>query len=334
MTEEPWSWEVSSLAWVALTLGLRGLGTESPTKSNPTRSDAPCSNGTGQAYPDGTTFETSTEPSTPSMFSPADFRAKTYRLPAGAPGSPASAPASSSSSSASQMALLDPGGFILLENVAGLLASHKGRDFAHVLAALAEVGFCDLAWRILDSRYFGVPQRRRRVFILGRRDRGRRCAEILLEPEGGGGDFEARVKTPARAAHRTAEGIARTLSHASRYDGDTEDFVVANTLQSRTGGGRTNDAADSYWVEDFRNGTLTADPGRTDRKPLAIVRAPTHANGMRTTPRAAGRLDGASVMDPPRTDGRRYAAVGDAVTVNVAEWIGWRLKMHEDGWAP
>jgi DNA-cytosine methyltransferase len=300
---------------------------------------------------------------------------------------------------------IEPGGFVLVENVAGLLSSHRGRDFAIVLATLAELGFCDLAWRVVDSQYFGVPQRRRRVFILGRRGVGRRCATILLEPEGGGGDFEARRKKTPRVAHRTENGIARTRTGSGkRYDADTDDFViaptlkangshgtggaggrndehpivaVADTLKSPKGGGRTNDASANYWVEDFRNGTLTADPGRTDRKPI-ILGSPAHANGMRTPSSVPGRLDDPAVSvtainmrgraegnvpelsdlasvraasggstrslvqvraragvvgspDDPKPDGRRYAAVGDAVTVNVAAWIGYRLADFERG---
>ena len=55
---------------------------------------------------------------------------------------------------------------ILLENVPGLLSSNQGRDFGAVLTALAESGYSNIEWRVLDSQFFGVPQRRRRIFIV------------------------------------------------------------------------------------------------------------------------------------------------------------------------
>jgi DNA (cytosine-5)-methyltransferase 1 len=55
--------------------------------------------------------------------------------------------------------------WLLLENVPGLLTSNKGRDLAAVVGALINLGYA-VQYRVLDSRYFGVPQRRRRVFIL------------------------------------------------------------------------------------------------------------------------------------------------------------------------
>jgi DNA (cytosine-5)-methyltransferase 1 len=56
---------------------------------------------------------------------------------------------------------------VILENVPGLLSSNNGRDFGVVLTALADAGYRHIEWRVLDSQFFGVPQRRRRVFIVG-----------------------------------------------------------------------------------------------------------------------------------------------------------------------
>jgi DNA (cytosine-5)-methyltransferase 1 len=58
--------------------------------------------------------------------------------------------------------------YFVLENVPGLLSSNKGHDFGVIIGTMADIGY-SVAWRVLDAQYFGVPQRRRRVFIVGRR---------------------------------------------------------------------------------------------------------------------------------------------------------------------
>lgn len=71
--------------------------------------------------------------------------------------------------------------WILIENVLGLLSSNDGADMRVVLRGLEELGY-GWNYRVLDSQFFGVPQRRRRVFIVGHL--GGACPpEILLEPE-------------------------------------------------------------------------------------------------------------------------------------------------------
>lgn len=76
----------------------------------------------------------------------------------------------------------------LIENVPGLLSSSDGRDMLTLVNSLEELGY-GWSYRILNSQYFGVPQRRRRVFIVGRL--GGACPpEIFLEPESMSGDFE------------------------------------------------------------------------------------------------------------------------------------------------
>ena len=74
--------------------------------------------------------------------------------------------------------------WFILENVPGLLTSNKGRDFGVVIGTMADIGY-SLAWRVLDAQHFGVPQRRRRVFIVGRRTGdGLSPAEVLFKSEG------------------------------------------------------------------------------------------------------------------------------------------------------
>ena len=90
----------------------------------------------------------------------------------------------------------------ILENVPGLLSSNEGRDFGIVLNALVELGY-GVSWRILDAQYFGVPQRRRRVFIVGHLgNNGRTSAEILAIAEGRRGYLEASQQTGQKTSRK------------------------------------------------------------------------------------------------------------------------------------
>jgi DNA (cytosine-5)-methyltransferase 1 len=220
-------------------------------------------------------------------------------------------------------ALLPAGGWVLLENVPGLLSSNGGRDFALILATLADLGIHDLAWRVLDSRYFGVPQRRRRVYLLGRRARGRRAAEVLLEPESGGGDFAA-----GRAA---GEDVAATVGGGAGERGWCDDLDRA-TFVGIIGVGSSSTRLN--WDGDYVAAPLVVHATQTpitgrDVAPalgatafLAVLGAPPDPDGVRAATGVARRLD----APHGAADGPRYAACGDAVTVPVAEWIGRRLR--------
>lgn len=130
------------------------------------------------------------------------------------------------------------------ENVAGALSSNDGMDFACVLgafvgcpAAVPDGGWPSAGvaagpwggcvWRVLNAQYFGVPQRRRRVFVVGYL--GGECPpEILFESSRGTGHFEASGEAGQGVAGSVADGArsARTLTRGGRLDADSEDFVV------------------------------------------------------------------------------------------------------------
>lgn len=72
--------------------------------------------------------------------------------------------------------------WIVWENVPGVLSSNGGRDFGSFLGALGEVGY-GFAYRVLDAQYFGLAQRRKRVFVVGHLGDWRPAAAVLLERE-------------------------------------------------------------------------------------------------------------------------------------------------------
>jgi len=95
----------------------------------------------------------------------------------------------------------------ILENVPGLLSSNGGRDMAVVLEALVERGY-SIAWRVLDAQYFGVPQRRRRVFIVGNLgNKGQSPEEILSICQGRAGYLEAGKSKRKGSSSTIANGL-------------------------------------------------------------------------------------------------------------------------------
>ena len=81
--------------------------------------------------------------------------------------------------------------WLVWENVPGVLSSNGGRDFGSILGALVECGY-GFAYRVLDAQYFGVAQRRRRVFVVGCLGDWRPAAAVLFEQEGLSGNIKKR----------------------------------------------------------------------------------------------------------------------------------------------
>ena len=98
--------------------------------------------------------------------------------------------------------------WVIWENVPGVLSQDRGRAFGTLLGELEDCGYA-LAWRVLDAQFFGVPQRRRRVFLVGHPVPG--CAAgVLFEPDCMRGDNpssrEARAQLAADAQRRAGCG--------------------------------------------------------------------------------------------------------------------------------
>ena len=100
--------------------------------------------------------------------------------------------------------------WIVWENVPGVLSSGKGRDFGTFLGGLAELGY-GFAYRVLDAQWFGVAQRRRRVFVVGHLGDWRRAAAVLFERESVFGNPPTRGAA-GKGITSSPEGIAGNVS--------------------------------------------------------------------------------------------------------------------------
>ncbi|HET9898923.1 MAG TPA: DNA (cytosine-5-)-methyltransferase [Streptosporangiaceae bacterium] len=189
---------------------------------------------------------------------------------------------------------------VVLENVAALLSSHDGRDFAIILRTLADIGY-GIAWRVLDSRYFGVPQSRTRVFVVGSLGGAVSAGQVLFESECGDRDAEKSrsngeksVSPFAVSVGNPEQGFVKKLAHC----------LYAESAR-HTG---------TDWSRNY----VSYPDGRVRRlTPLE-------------TERLQGFPDGWTIPthDMPNEDtldSARYHACGNAVSVPVAEWIGKRI---------
>jgi len=96
--------------------------------------------------------------------------------------------------------------WVVIENVPGLLSSEDGRDMGTVLGTLADLGY-GWAYRVLDAQFFGVAQRRRRVFVVGCLGDPARAASVLFESESCDGDSAPSREEGEGVAALTANGV-------------------------------------------------------------------------------------------------------------------------------
>ena len=108
--------------------------------------------------------------------------------------------------------------WFIWENVPGVLSSNGGRDFGSFLGAVAECGY-GFSYRVLDAKHFGVPQRRRRVFVVGHLGDWRPTAEVLFERESLPWNIEKSV-SPKQRASSTIKTSVGERSQARSPDGN------------------------------------------------------------------------------------------------------------------
>lgn len=128
--------------------------------------------------------------------------------------------------------------WVLIENVPGLLSSHGGRDFDALVGTLEELGY-GWAYRTFDAQYFGVAQRRRRVFIVGHLgEPWSASGRVLFESEGLPGDPPPRPKTEPSTTGRTPVGTRA-------------DREVGRSLTTPSGGVSAKEHQENFVVEAF-----------------------------------------------------------------------------------
>ena len=122
--------------------------------------------------------------------------------------------------------------WIVWENVPGVLSSNGGRDFGSFLGALVELGY-GFAYRVCDAQWWGVAQRRRRVFVVGYLGDWKRPAAVLFEREGLFGDSPPSREEGEKVAPAVTTGPAFSRTGNERVECEAIVPMVSSTLSAR-----------------------------------------------------------------------------------------------------
>ena len=193
--------------------------------------------------------------------------------------------------------------WIVWENVPGVMSTNGGRDFGSLLGALDEFGY-GWCYRVLDARYFGLAQRRKRVFVVGHFRDWRSAAAVLLEQRGTG------EHCPAPEEISEEDPARLSLFAGDRTWGWTGDetpkfgYEITPTLRAYQGG---------EGVGVLRNGVM---------RRLTV----------KEWERLQGFPDGYTAIEfngKPASDKQRTTALGNSFPVPVLRWIGERIAFVE-----
>lgn len=253
--------------------------------------------------------------------------------------------------------------YLFLENVKGLFSHDGGRTFGTILKALWECGY-DAEWQVCNSKDFGVPQNRERVFIIGHLRSG--CARQVFPVRGENGNIIKQIanlkekknrKNPEAGRVYDARGLSpciTTMSGGGRVPRIVIPVLTPGREEKRQNGRRFKKAGEPMYTltaQDRRgilvnkNGIkretdcactlLAASPSRGfgGRDPITMAQDGAHIRYL--TPRECFRLQGFpdEYFDRARevnSDNQLYKQAGNSVTVNVIYEIANKLKLLEE----
>ena len=255
--------------------------------------------------------------------------------------------------------------WLVWENVPGVLSSNGGRDFGAILGGMVELGY-GIAYRVLDAQFFGLAQRRRRVFVVGCLGDWASAAAVLFERHSlSGHPAPSREKRESVAGTIAARfGISRN-NHEECVTSVAKGFYESGFAQYqkadvggtiKASGGVLGGGSETFLAQPIAyniapgKGALKDDIHVTDADSTKTLDASgsnpaMHQGGAailqamavrRLTPVECERLQGFSdnytdikSKGKPTPDGPRYKALGNSMAVPVMAWIGQRIQEVE-----
>ena len=181
---------------------------------------------------------------------------------------------------------------VIIENVGGLFTANKGRDFGVILQTMSAMGYA-VAWRLLNSRYFGVPQSRTRVYLCCWKDNPQKALRVMFEQKG---------------AIKPKNERTDFITEESKPDEYPKVPKIAYCLAASSGRHTGTDWSRTYVVS--QNGVRRLSPVESER----LQGFPDNWT-----------LPEEQLNSDENIDTLRYTAIGNAVTVPVVKWIAKRV---------
>ncbi|UTY30504.1 DNA cytosine methyltransferase [Treponema putidum] len=227
--------------------------------------------------------------------------------------------------------------WVIWENVPGVLSSNSGYDFASFLAGLEKCGY-GWAYRVLDAQYFGVPQRRRRVFVVGHSDnRTDLASKVLFEPKSMQRDFKKggeKQKKPAVSIGKGVDYFRRGGNY--KYHRDKKASTLRNSASpdcfdlvlvsgKKNTGTLLANCSKSLWQNNQE--AFTGDFFISNRQQHYIRRlTPLECERLQGFPDNYTQIEWKGKPKDQCPDSHRYKAIGNSMAVPVMRWIGERIK--------
>ena len=202
--------------------------------------------------------------------------------------------------------------WVLWENVPGVLSSNNGRDFGAFIGGLAELGY-GWAYRSLDAQYFGLAQRRKRVFVVGYLGDWRRAAAVLFEPA----SLRGHPAPSREARERAAPTLNAGPTSGGRTYGKCADTAEGLIPYDILGTPATRGAVQT----DLHTALRSRAPGASEASTTTVI-----ADSLRSHPRPGSNSVGALAFGGNNTAG----SIDIATAVNAHGGTHGRLDFESE----